>query len=248
MPVATTLRGHDAAPDCASLEAALAPLRAGDGDALRAAGVVLRASNGERTLDGRLAASEGIAEVSPVVCVGGSAAALLRSDCARATLVGLAWRAGRWQVAGHAEAEAGSAPGHCSELSARADAAPLTGPERRELLVETRAVSDDGDEDSGRVLRVAHLDGDGTVTWYRGRIALDAFDPATGAATQGRWDFVEELPAPRDLYIEERPLHGGLAGEPAATEILRATWRIAGDAIVRVEVLHERVQPRTTPR
>ncbi len=248
MPVAARHAGPAAAPECASLELALAPLRTGDVDALGAAGVVLRPANGERSLDGTPARAEGIADVTPVVCVGASAAALLRSDCARASLVGFAWRAGRWVAAGHAEVEAGSAPGHCADLSARADAVPLTGSERRELLVETRTVTDDGDEDSGRVLRVAHLAGDGSVTWYRGRIALDAFDPASGAATQGRWDYIEELPVPRDLYIEERPLHGGLAGQPAATEILRATWRIAGDAIVRVEVLHERVQPRTTPR
>lgn len=230
--------------DCARVEEVVEALRRSDAATIAAAGVSLRAAAGERTLAGEAATDERISEVVAVTCVGGAAAVLVRTDCGNASLAGLAWRGDGWRLATHLPLLEGARPGHCVRSLAQVTAVSLTDAPPRELVVETQAASDDGDDDTGRVLRVARLGDEGGLRWYEGSVALGSFDTASGSATQGRWDLLEELPVPRDLYVEQRPLHGGLAGEPAAREIQRETWRVQGGALVRVEVLRESVLTR----
>ncbi len=238
----TTIAPIAVAADCARVTDAVASLRSGDASTLRAAGVVLRAAGSERTLAGEAATDERVNEAVAVACVQSAAAVVVRTDCGNAALVGLAWRDGAWRPVGHLAMVDEARPGHCVRSVAQVTAVSLTSADAREMVAETEAASDDGDDETGRVLRVARLADDGSLRWYEGSVGLGSFDAATGAATQGRWDLLEELPLPRDLYVEQRPLHGGLAGQPAGREIRRETWRVQGDALVRVDVVREVVR------
>ncbi|MDP3220300.1 MAG: hypothetical protein Q8S73_39755, partial [Deltaproteobacteria bacterium] len=227
--------------------AALSRLRA-DPAALRPAGLALRAASaGERTLTGEAATDEGVGEVTPLGCAGDSALALVRTDCGNVALIAFAGGDGAWTpAAGLAVVDSGR-PGRCVRSVAGVAPVALTSAEAREFAVETEVTSDDGDDGSGRTLRVALLGPGGALRWYAGQVALGSFDEASGAATQGRWDIIEELPLPRDLYVEQRPLHGGLAGQPIGQEIRRETWRVRDLALVRVDVSRERVLPPAPP-
>lgn len=242
-----TVAPAPAGADCARVAVAVAALGAGEASSLAAAGIVLRAAAGERTLAGDAATDERVSEAVAVACVRSAAAVVVRTDCGNAALVGLTWRDGAWRPAGHLAMVGDARPGHCLRSVAQVTAASLTSAEGRELVAETEAASDDGDEETGRVLRVARLADDGSLRWYEGAVPLGSFDAATGAATQGRWDLVEELPVPRDLYVEQRPLHGGLAGQRPEREIRRETWRVRGDALVRVDVVREVVRATGRP-
>lgn len=242
-PAPVEVARETGAPDCARVAEVVCALRGGDVSALRSVGVTLRAAAGERTLAGESATDERVSEAVGVACVGASAAVVVRTDCGNAALVGFAWRDGAWRAAGHLALVGEGRPGRCVRSLAQVTAVALTRREPRELVVETEASSDDGAEETGRVLRVARLGDDAALRWYEGSATLGDFDAATGSATQGRWDLVEELPLPRDLYIEQRPLHGGLAGQPAGREIRRETWRVDGERLVRVDVVREAVSP-----
>jgi len=235
-------------PDCARFEASLEAAR-GDASTLSAMGVALRAAAGERTLGGDPATDERVSEVRALGCVGDSALALVRTDCGNATLVGFAGRAGAWTPGAHLSLVDEGRPGRCVRSVSEVTAVALTTAEPREFAVETEVASDDGDDGSGRALRVARLGEGGALAWYEGLVRLGSFDEASGAETRGRWDIIEELPVPRDLYIEQRPLHGGLAGEPIGREIRRETWRVRDRALERIDVTRERViAPPTAPR
>lgn len=234
-------------PSCEQLPASLARLRA-DPAALRSVGLALHAaSTGERTLTGEAATDEGVGEATPLGCAGDSALALVRTDCGNVALVAFRGRADAWTPAGGLAVVDSGRPGRCVRSVVEVAPVALTSAEAREFAVETEVTSDDGDEGGERTLRVAALGPGGALRWYAGRVALGSFDEATGAATQGRWDIIEELPLPRDLYVEQRPLHGGLAGQPIGQEIRRETWRVRDLALVRVEVSRERVLPPPPP-
>lgn len=234
-------------PSCADLPASLARLRA-EPAALGSVGLSLQAASaGERTITGEAATDEAVGEVTPLGCAGDSALALVRTDCGNAALIAFVGRQGVWApAAGLAVVDSGR-PGRCVRSVAEVARVALTTAEAREFAVETEVTSDDGDDGSGRTLRVALLGAGGALRWYAGRVALGSFDEATGAATQGRWDIIEELPLPRDLYVEQRPLHGGLAGQPIGQEIRRETWRVRDLELLRVDVSRERVLPPPAP-
>lgn len=210
-------------------------------------GVGLRAAAGERTIAGDAAADERVSELTALGCVGDSAIAVVRTDCGNATLVGFAALAEGWTPRSRLALVDSGRPGSCVRSVALVTPVALTTTEPREFAVETEVASDDGDEGGGRSLRVARVGGAGNLSWYEGTVALGSFDEATGAATQGRWDVIEELPVPRDLYVEQRPLHGGLAGEPIGREIRRETWRVRGLVLERFDVTRERVIPPAPP-
>ena len=234
-------------PSCAGLPASLTRLRA-EPAALRSVGLALHtASAGERTLTGEAATDEGVVEMTPLGCAGDSALTLVRTDCGNVALIAFVGRAGAWTPAGGLALVDSGRPGRCVRSVAEVAPVALTTAEAREFAVETEVTSDDGDDGSGRTLRVALLGAGGALRWYAGRVPLGSFDEATGAATQGRWDIIEELPLPRDLYVEQRPLHGGLAGQPIGQEIRRETWRVRDLELVRVDVSRERVLPPPAP-
>ncbi len=237
-----------ATPDCARFAAALEGARA-DASTLSAMGVALHPAAGERTIAGEAATDERVSEVVAVGCVGDSALGLVRTDCGNATLVGFSGRAGAWTPRAHLALVDAGRPGRCVRSVSEVTPVALTTAEPREFVVETEVASDDGDDGSGRSLRVARLGAAGELAWYEGQVRLGSFDEASGAETRGRWDVIEELPVPRDLYIEQRPLHGGLAGQPIGREIRRETWRVRDRTLERVDVTRERViPPPTQPR
>jgi len=206
-------------------------------------GVALRSAAGERTIGGDAAADESLGEVRALGCVGDSALGLVRTDCGNATLVSFSGRSGTWTPQAHLSLVDAGRPGSCVRSTVEVTAVALTTSAPREFAVETEVASDDGDEGSGRLLRVARLDDGGALGWYAGEVRLGSFDDATGAETRGRWDVIDELPVPRDLYVEQRPLHGGLSGEPIGTEIRRETWRVRERALERIDVTRERLVP-----
>jgi hypothetical protein len=175
--------------------------------------------------------------------VGDSALGLVRTDCGNATLVGFSGRSGEWTPRAHLSLVDSGRPGRCVRSVSEVTPVALTTAEPREFAVETEVASDDGDEGTGRSLRVARLGAAGELAWYEGQVRLGSFDEASGAETRGRWDVIEELPVPRDLYIEQRPLHGGLGGQPIGREIRRETWRVRDRTLERVDVTRERVIP-----
>lgn len=211
--------------------------------ALPAMGVALRPAAGERTIGGDAATDERVSEVRALGCVGDSALGLVRTDCGNATLVSYTGRSGTWAPRAHLSLVDAGRPGSCVRSAVEVTAVALTIAAPREFAVETEVASDDGDEGSGRSLRVARLGDDGALDWYAGEVRLGSFDEATGAETRGRWDVIDELPVPRDLYVEQRPLHGGLGGEAIGSEIRRETWRVRERALERIDVTRERVRP-----
>ncbi len=239
--VATTAATTQTA-ECAGLAAVLDGART-DASVLRAMGVELHDAAGERTITGEVATDERVSEVVALGCVGDSALGVVRTDCGNVTLIGFAAHHGEWTPRAHLALVEAGLPGRCVRAVSQVTPVALTTLEPREFAVETEVASDDGDEGSGRTLRLAWLGSAGDLRWYAGTVHLGSFDERTGAATQGRWDVIEELPVPRDLYIEQRPIHGGLAGEPIGSEIRRETWRLQDGALRRVDVTHERVVP-----
>lgn len=228
--------------DCARFAASLEAARA-DASTLSSMGVALRAAAGERTIGGDAATDERVSEVTALGCVGDSALGLVRTDCGNATLVAFTGRSGAWTPRAHLALVDEGRPGRCVRSVSEVRPVALTTAEPREFAVETEVASDDGDDGSGRSLRVARLGEGGELAWYQGQVRLGSFDEASGAETRGRWDVIEELPVPRDLYVEQRPLHGGLAGEPIGREIRRETWRVRDRRLERVDVTRERVIP-----
>jgi hypothetical protein len=211
-------------------------------------GVALGLGAGERTIAGDPAPDEEARPLERAACADGAALAVVRTDCGNATLVGFAWRDGRWAPRSHLAVVDAGRPGHCVQSVALVTPVSLSVPGDREVVVESESTSDDGDAGERRTLRVARLSDDGALAWYEGAVPMGSFDEATGATTEGRWDVIAELPLPRDLYVEQRPAHGGLAGQPVGREIRRETWRVRGLALVRVDVTRERVVDPAPPR
>lgn len=227
--------------DCSRFASALEGARS-EPSSLVAMGVALRSAAGERTIGGDAAADERVSEVRALGCEGDSALGLVRTDCGNATLVSFSGRSGAWTPRAHLSLVDAGRPGSCVRSVAEVTAVALTTAAPREFAVETEVASDDGD-DSGRLLRVARLGEGGALDWYAGEVRLGSFDEATGAETRGRWDVIDELPVPRDLYVEQRPLHGGLGGQAIDNEIRRETWRVRERALERIDVTRERVLP-----
>ncbi len=243
-PTAPSVSPRDARSS--DLRAVLARLRSSAVAAVEL-GVALARSGGARSLDGNPSRDETVLAAEVVTEVDASAAVTVTTSCGNARLLGLAWSSGSWRPVGSVALVPLARPGRCQETDARVRATALVSVEARELLAETRTVSDDGADTSGPSLQLFHLAPDGSLRAWSEALAFGGVDDATGSELRGEWFVEESFAPPRDLLVFVRPGHRGLAGTALTTLELR-TYRVVGATLHLVEHRVEAVRASPPPR
>ncbi|MBI5512312.1 MAG: hypothetical protein HY909_01010 [Deltaproteobacteria bacterium] len=186
----------------------------------RAWGIVLHPSQGATAITGERAEDDAVVQAQAPTLVGDTGVVLARTVCGNVMALGLRREAGRWFPTGVVDLVGDARPGQCRSTTVRAEARGLLGDLPREILVELRTVSDEGDDERGPELRVLSLSPDGRVTELSEPIPFGHTDEATGEVEQGEWAVEATLPAPRAVYVQLMPEHPQGAGQT----LLRRTY------------------------
>ena len=221
--------------DASALEQLRARMAAGDARALSAAHVVLDAASGAREMTGDEAVDDRVSSATLVTRVGDSAALLVITVCGNATLASVRWEASRWIAGERVELVGDMRPGRCGQTTVRAESLPLASDVRSEIAAVVTAQDATGESLRGPFLSVFQLQTHGALRVLLADAPFGAMDDVTGATTTGNYLVVEDVPAPRDLYVAIRPGRPGPGGAPV-NEIVRRRYAIRG---ARLEMIQQ---------
>ncbi len=204
----TTSAGSQLPPALVAMREAL--LRA-EPAALSALSIEL-GRGGATEISGDRAEDERVAAVEVPVFDGRAAMIVLRTSCGNVRLVGLVREGDAWRARQSYALVPTVRPGSCVRVSLVAQPLALRSDPARDAALGVRWEDAMGDEVHGPHLWIAGLDDAQGATLLLERAPFGGTDDRTGATTVGAVAVIDELPAPRPLFVEIRPGTRGAGG------------------------------------
>ncbi|MDP3278428.1 MAG: hypothetical protein Q8Q09_24780 [Deltaproteobacteria bacterium] len=223
-----------------ALESLRASLEQSAPEALARVGLVL-GRGGATELDGSAAPDERVRLALTVVQDAQSAALVVRTTCGNAQIIGMVQSPSGWTQRGRVVLVPAVGPGQCVRTTLVAQPVALRSDPARELAVGVRWEDTTGDEVQGPNLWVAALDPREGVRLLLERAPFGETNDQSGASTEGSLAVVDELPAPRPLFVEIRPGRRGVAGSAARERLLRR-YELRGERLELVDERREALQ------
>jgi hypothetical protein len=177
-------------------------------------GLALERAAGAREMTGEPAADERVATAVVTARASDAAAMFVTTSCGNVALVGLRRAGGVWSSAVRHAFVSQMHPGRCGRVEARASAIALSSDARREVAVVVATEDVTGETVTGPFLSVYQLGRGGALTPLLANAPFGSTDDTTGATTTAEYLIVEDIPAPRDLYVVIRPGRRGPGGPP----------------------------------
>lgn len=199
-------------------------LNASDAPTLAALSVQLGVG-GATEMTGERAAAETLSSAQLLVFNGTSAVVLLKTSCGNVRLLGLVRASGQtlnngWGFAQGVDVVPHAVPGSCVRSTVVAQSIALRSDVATEGAVGVKWEDETGDEVHGPFLWVATLDSTRGFAVILQSAPFGGTDDRTGASTEGSLAVMDELPAPRPLFVEIHPARRGTAG-PGRERIVR---------------------------
>ncbi len=189
--------------------------------AVMSAMAVTLAVGGATEVTGDRAPAETMRSAQLLVFNSQSAIVLLRTSCGNTRLMGLVRAAGqRWRLADVLNVVPPAVPGSCVNTTVLAQPIALRSDVASEAAVGVKWEDQMGDEVHGPSLWVATLDASHGFVVLLQQAPFGGTDDRTGASTEGSLAVMDELPAPRPMFVEIHPARRGTAG-PAHERIVR---------------------------
>lgn len=204
----STSAGSQLSPSLVAMRDAL--LRA-EPAALRALSIEL-GRGGATEISGDRAEDERVAAVEVPVFDARAAMIVLRTSCGNIRLVGLVREGDAWRPRQSYALVPTVRPGSCVRVSLVAQPLALRSDPARDAALGVRWEDAMGDEVHGPHLWIAGLDDAQGATLLLERAPFGGTDDRTGATTVGSVAVIDELPAPRPLFVEIRPGTRGAGG------------------------------------
>jgi hypothetical protein len=196
----------------AELTSLITSLGAGDSGTLQALNVRLEVG-GATELTGERAVGETVRSAQLLVFDRQSAIALLQTSCGNVRLIGLVRAAAqRWQTGASLDVVPHAVPGGCVRATVLAQPIALRSDLATEAAIGVRWEDQMGDEVHGPSLWIASLDPRLGFVMLLQTAPFGGTDDRTGASTEGSVAVMDELPAPRPLFVEIHPARRGTAG------------------------------------
>lgn len=194
--------------------------RRGDRAALLALSIEL-GRGGATEINGEAAQDERVTSAEIVVNDERAALLVLRTSCGNVRAIGLVRDGDRWAPRASSALVPAAQPGVCVRVTAVMQAVALRGDPAREAALGIKWEDSMGDEVHGPHLWVFGLDPAQGYTVLLERAPFGGTDDRTGASTVGSLAVIDELPAPRPLFVEIRPGHRGVGGTAPSQRTVR---------------------------
>lgn len=194
--------------------------RRGDPAALGALSIEL-GRGGATEINGEAAQDERVASAEVAVSDDRAALLVLRTTCGNVRAIGLVRDGDRWVKRASSALVPAVQPGTCVRVTAVMQPVALRGDPAREAALGLKWEDSMGDEVHGPHLWVFGLDDAQGYTVLLERAPFGGTDDRTGASTVGSLAVIDELPAPRPLFVEIRPGHRGVGGTAPSQRTVR---------------------------
>lgn len=194
--------------------------RRGESEALVALSVEL-GRGGATEINGDAAQDERVASAEIAVSDDRAALVIVRTSCGNVRAIGLVRDGARWTRRTSTALVPEVRPGTCVRVTAVAQAVALSADPAHEAALGLKWEDSMGDEVHGPHLWVFGLDPARGFNVLLERAPFGGTDDRTGASTVGSLAVIDELPAPRPLFVEIRPGHRGVGGTAPSQRIVR---------------------------
>jgi hypothetical protein len=197
--------------------------------------------NGDRAEDERIVTAE------IAVSDANSALLVLKTSCGNAQIVGLVREGAQWSARRSQPLVPRAIVGSCVRSTVLAQPVALRGDPAREAAIGVRWEDAMGDEVHGPHLWVVGLDAQRGFTVLLERAPFGGTDDRTGATTIGSVAVIDELPAPRPLFVEIRPGARGTAGSAPNQRTVRR-YELRGAHIELIDEQRSTLGDGSTPK
>lgn len=220
----TEPRAHTATGEHDAMDHALIALRdrarRGDAEVLHAWSIEL-GRGGATEINGDRAEDERVVSADITVSDGSVALIVLQTSCGNVRIVGLVREGERWIARQSQPLVPHAIVGRCVRSRVRAQPVALRADPARDAAIGVRWQDALGDEVHGPYLWVIGLDAQHGFSMLLERAPFGGTDDRTGATTVGSVAVIDELPAPRPLFVELRPGTRGLVQTSPNQRIVR---------------------------
>lgn len=197
--------------------------------------------NGDRAEDERVVTAE--------IAVSDASAALLvlKTSCGNVQIVGLVREGEQWSARQSQPLVPHAIVGSCVRSTVLAQPVALRADPAREAAIGVRWEDAMGDEVHGPHLWVVGLDAQRGYSVLLERAPFGGTDDHTGATTVGSVAVIDELPAPRPLFVEIRPGARGTAGSAPNQRTVRR-YELRGARMELVDEQRSTLGDGSTPK
>lgn len=206
------------------MDSALATIRdgarRGDATVLRSMSIEL-GRGGATEINGDRAEDERVSTAEIAVFDAQTALLIVKTSCGNVQLVGLVRDGAAWGVRQSQALVPPVRPGSCVRSTVLAQPVALRSDPAREAAIGLRWEDAMGDEVHGPHLWIAGLDAQRGFVLLLERAPFGGTDDRTGSTTVGSVAVIDELPAPRPLFVEIRPGTRGPAGAGPSQRTVR---------------------------
>lgn len=197
--------------------------------------------NGDRAEDERVVTAEIAVSDANVALV------VLKTSCGNVQLVGLVREGAQWSARQSQALLPHAIVGSCVRSTVLAQPVALRADPAREAAIGVRWEDAMGDEVHGPHLWVVGLDAQRGFTVLLERAPFGGTDDHTGATTVGSVAVIDELPAPRPLFVEIRPGARGAAGSAPNQRTVRR-YELRGARMELVDEQRSTLGDGSTPK